>query len=72
MLKIISWLEDYEPWGGAIATYDKIIDGDKLKELEELLEDSYPDGIEEMQLNEILWYNDDHILSSLGISEKET
>lgn len=64
-------LTSFEPWSGATDTYDTICNADKLDELEALLEELYPDGIEETQLNDLLWFDDEWVLESLGISEEE-
>ena len=44
---------------------------DKVDEFENLIEELYPNGIEETQLNDILWFESDWILESLGLSEEE-
>ena len=64
-------LTSFEPWSGAVDTYNTIYNADKLKELEFLLEELYPDGIEETQLNDLLWFESEWLLESLGISEEE-
>lgn len=64
-------LTRFEPWSGAVNTYNTIAEADKLDELASLLEDLYPDGIEETQLNDLLWFDDEWVLESLGISEED-
>lgn len=64
-------LTRFEPWSGAVDTYKAIEEADKLDELESLLEELYPDGIEETQLNDLLWFDDEWILYNLGISEED-
>ena len=64
-------LTSFEPWSGAVDTYDTIYDAGKLEALEFLLEELYPDGIEETQLNDLLWFESEWLLESLGISEEE-
>lgn len=70
-IKKVFTINEYEPWSGAVDTYNKICDAGKLDELEFLLEDLYPDGIEETQLNDILWFDDEWVLECLGINEDE-
>jgi gp187 len=60
------------PWSGAISTYNTIQEAGKEEEFESLIEELYPNGIEETQLNDILWFESDYILESLGLSEEET
>ena len=64
-------LTSFEPWNGAIDTYNTIYNADKLNDLELLLEELYPDGIDETQLNDLLWFESDWLYESLGISEEE-
>ena len=67
MLKLISTLDTYQPWSGAVDTYETIVNNDLLDDLEYLLEDIYPDGIDETKLNDILWFDSDWVLESLGL-----
>ena len=64
-------LTRFEPWSGAVDTYNTIYNADKLNDLEFLLEELYPEGIEETQLNDLLWFESEWLLESLGISEEE-
>jgi hypothetical protein len=64
-------LTRFEPWSGAIDTYNTIADADKLDELEFLLSDLYPEGIEETQLNDLLWFDSEWLLESLGITDNQ-
>lgn len=68
-MKIIA--TKYTPWAGAISTYETIEEAGKLEEFESLIEELYPDGIEEVTLNDILWFEPDFIIESLGLSEEE-
>ena len=68
-MKIIT--TKYTPWSGAIDTYNTIVEAGKEEEFESLIEELYPDGIEEVALNDILWFEPDFILESLGLSEED-
>lgn len=68
-MKIIT--TKYQPWSGAISTYETIVEAGKQEEFENLIEELYPNGIEETLLNDILWFESDWILESLGLSEEE-
>lgn len=62
----------FEPWSGAVDTWKRLEDAGKLDELEWLLEDIYPDGIDETALNDLLWFDDEWIYNTVGIrSESE-
>lgn len=64
-------LENFEAWSGAVDTLEKIKEAGKCEELEFLLEELYPDGLDETQLNDLLWFDDEQVLEWLGISEEE-
>ena len=70
-LKIIADISDYTPWSGAVDTFNKIKDAGKLDQLEEYLEECYPEGLQMVQLNDILWFDSEDILSYLGLAEDE-
>lgn len=63
-------LTRFEPWSGAVDTYDAICNADKLDALECLLDELYPDGIEETQLNDLLWFDSEWLFDALGIEEE--
>jgi uncharacterized protein YwgA len=58
---------DYTPWSGAIDTYDRICNNGKLGMLESILEDIYPDGMNETELNDLLWFEEDTVYDWLGL-----
>ena len=63
-------LRNFEAWSGAKDTLNKLIELDKCEELEAVLEDIYPEGMTETQLNDILWFEDGWIYKTLGIEEE--
>jgi len=65
--KVVSSFDSYKPWSGAIDTYETIKNAGKLDELEAIIDDLYPEGIDETQLNDILWFEDDWLYETLGI-----
>lgn len=67
--------DSFTPWSGAIDTYNRIAAEGKGDELEAILEDLYPDGMTETQLNDLLWFESDTLFEWLGIfddDEEET
>ena len=61
----------YKPWSGAVDTWETIEDNGLLEDLDALLEDIYPDGLSESELNDLLWFDKDWIFEQLGISDGE-
>ena len=68
-MKIISEtsLDRFEAWSGAEKTLDKIISEGKAQELEFILEDLYPEGMDEIQLNDLLLYEPEWCFKAVGI-----
>lgn len=64
-------LQDLETWQGATVTKDKIIEEGKEREFEQLIDELYPDGISEIDLNDLLWFGDEFIYNELGIEIEE-
>ena len=62
-------LKNFKAWSGAKDTLNKLIELDKCDDLEFILEDLYPDGLTDTQLNDILWFEDEWIYETLGIEE---
>lgn len=68
-LKVISSFDSYQPWSGAIDTWDLITDAHKVEDLDSLLEEAYPEGLTETELNDLLWFEPEWVLSELGIDD---
>jgi len=64
-------LIDFQAWSGAIDTKNTIIDHDKTDEFDNLIEEIYPDGLSETQLNDILWFDSEWVLEQLKIETIE-
>ena len=64
-------LKRFNAWSGAVDTLDRIQKEGKCEELENILEDLYPDGITETQLNDLLWFDSEQVYEWLGIRSEE-
>lgn len=60
-------LENFEAWSGGRSTLNRVINEGKCSQLESMLEDLYPDGMTDIQLNDLLWHDSDTIFEWLGI-----
>ena len=58
---------NFKPWSGAVDTWDNLEKYDKIGQLEAVLEDIYPDGISEVQLNDILWFEPETVYVWVGL-----
>lgn len=63
-------IENYTPWSGAVDFYNEIVEAGKLNDLEFILEDIYPDGMSETELNDMLWFEEDTVREWLDIEEE--
>ena len=64
-------LENFEAWSGAIATKNIIIKANKAEEFDYLIEELYPEGLTDTNLNDLLWFESDWIFESLDINIEE-
>lgn len=60
-------LNSFKAWSGAVDTLDRIQREGKCTELESILEDTYPDGMTETELNDLLWFEADTVFEWLGM-----
>lgn len=63
-------LRDFEFWSGAKETVKYLTD-EELDTIEEILEDCYPDGMDETAINDLFWFGDDTIAEWLGYANFE-
>lgn len=63
-------LDCFEAWSGAEDTLRVLTESD-CRTIECLLEDLYPEGMTETQLNDILWFERDWLAEMLGFEDWE-
>lgn len=63
-------LSNFNAWSGAVDTKNRIIEEDKEDEFNSLIDELYPNGISETQLNDILWFDSEWVFENLGIDEE--
>lgn len=63
--------ESFEAWSGAVDTLNTLKDKDLCDRLEAILEDLYPDGMTDTELNDLLWFEEDAIAEWLGFRDWE-
>ena len=61
-------LRDFEFWSGAKSNAETLTD-EQLDMVELILEDAFPDGMDETQINDIFWFDFDTIREWLGIED---
>lgn len=64
-------LRNFDAWSGAKDTKETILEHGKENDFDALIEELYPDGLSETQLNDLLWFESEWIFESLGITEDE-
>lgn len=63
-------LSNFEFWSGAVDRVKYLTD-DELDTIEAILEDVYPDGMDETQINDLFWFEEDWIAEMLGYEDFE-
>lgn len=63
-------LHNFEFWSGAKDTV-KYLTWEELDIIENMLEMEYPDGMEDTQINDIFWFEEDWIAEMLGYEDFE-
>ena len=67
-LTITTGIDNFKPWAGAVSTWEEIEEAGKISDLEFLLEEIYPDGIDETKVNDLLWFESDWLFASLDMN----
>ena len=72
-MKVISeiGLADFEPWAGAKYAHERILEEGKAQWFEDMIEDIYPEGLTDTELNDLLWFDRDWIYEALEIDPDE-
>lgn len=71
MLKVtqeISHLGQFEPWSGAVETARLIVGAGKGERFIQEIEAMYPDGLSDVELNDLLWHDSEWCLNLVGLS----
>ena len=68
--EVTSW-NDFDFWSGAKDTV-KFLNDSEVETIFSMLEDCYPDGMSETQLNDFFWFEDDTIAEWIGWPDFET
>ena len=64
-------LNSFQAWSGAKYTLERVQREGKCAELESMLEELYPDGMTETELNDLLWFDSESVYEWLGIRSEE-
>lgn len=60
----------FDAWSGAVETKETIIENRKSQQFDRLIEDIFPDGLTDTELNDILWFETDWVYEALRIREE--
>jgi len=64
-------LKNFNAWSGAVETQKRIIEEGLAEDFDIMIEDLYPEGLSNVRLNDILWFEEDWLFESLGIEASE-
>lgn len=65
--KITIDIYSFEPWSGAVEAYEIIEREGKLDDLDAFIEETYPDGIKDVDLNDLLRYEPEYVFEAIGL-----
>lgn len=60
----------FEAWSGGVVTKEAIINAGMENDFDSMIEELYPDGLTDTQLNDLLWFESEWIYDTLGIEEE--
>lgn len=63
-------LTNFEFWSGAKNTVEYLT-WEELEQIESILEEMYPDGMDETDINDFFWFEEDTIAEWLGYEDFE-
>ena len=64
-------LKNFEAWSGGVATLEGLKRLDLVEELENQLNGIYSEGLDETQLNDLLWFEDEWVCEMVGTTIEE-
>ena len=65
--KEVNSYSDFDFWSGARDTV-KYLSSEEIEEIFSMLDEIYPDGLEETEVNDFFWFEDETIAEWLGYS----
>ena len=65
--KITIDIYSFEPWSGAVEVYEIIEREGKLDDLDAFIEEMYPDGIRDVDLNDLLRFEPEYVFEAIGL-----
>lgn len=63
-------LKNFEFWSGAVYTAEQLT-SEQLNTIEAILEELYPEGLTETEINDIFWFEEDWLAELLGYNNFE-
>lgn len=63
-------LRNFEFWSGGKENANELTNK-QLDEVESILDEIYPEGMDETQINDLFWFNFDTVKEWLGITDEE-
>ena len=58
-------------WGQAVSVLNEIDEADKSEELMDFLEDLYPDGVDGIELNDLISYDWEWLYKNIGMPSND-
>ena len=71
VIKEVYRFNDFDFWSGAEDTAQTLEDNGDFETVMDMLDDEYPDGMTETELNDLFWFENDFIAELLGYDSWE-
>lgn len=70
-MKLTIDFSNFWPWSGAIDAWERIEEAGKVDELEFILDDVYPDGMSDTELNDLLRFEPETVFNWLSMDTED-
>ena len=64
-------IRNFKAWSGAVGTWKALMEHGKVDDLETVLEEIFPDGMSETELNDLLWFETEIVCEWVGLQYDE-
>ena len=63
-------LNDFDFWSGAVSRWEEILELGLEDDVMAMIEDQYPDGLTEIELNDLIWFGFDDFIEDQEKNQK--
>jgi len=64
-------VRNFKAWSGAVDTLEAVNEAGKIDQLENTLNELYPDGMTDTELNDLLWFDENTVYEWLDMTTED-